>query len=91
MEHETRMGRAAEGFARMLGTHVVIYYIDTHGNPRTVLGFIEAAEGDILWLTNTNRRTGKFWRGGFNCAKNTITLISLMDGWGDGLQEGAGS
>ena len=57
---------AALIYERFLGEPVIIYYKDTHGTPRKLVGKIVEIEGDRLWLENENRHTGETWRGVIN-------------------------
>lgn len=75
-------GDSAQDYERLLGHRVIIYYRDAKGTSRKLVGKIVEVDGDRLWLENINPRTGKLWRGAFNCANNDISLISTVDGWG---------
>lgn len=72
---------AALIYERFLGEPVIIYYKDTRGTPRKLVGKIVEIEGDRLWLENENRYTGETWRGVINCAHAGIYLISTVAGW----------
>ena len=76
-EETTNMMGAAGMYAPMLGKKVLIFYRDTRGTDRKMIGTITSIDGDLLWLENNDT-----WKGCINCANAKISIISAIDGWG---------
>jgi len=75
-------GFAAEQYSEFLDKRVVVYYVDEKARHRKLIGDVTRIDGDVLWMTNTNRYTGERWLCALNCANVKISIISTVEGWG---------